>query len=267
MESTFYYKQQINSKITIAPTFKQNITGMDNFDKNQDNIDEITIGSIVVKLDGLSDYEKENLAQMAVSSKQLQEEISKLQFDISHCTGYCDSNYPYDLSSDCMVNFNDKKDGTYEQACKEYDSMLRTVDNLGQELSEIQLKILTTSPITNSNYYKVRKAFEEKMVQEATFSETIEPDSVITDTQETTDKIEDEPLDIRKDISDCFSEETNKVDKNPVRLKENKEKTKQNKFNIGNFIKKAINFISIKIEALIKLIKNCVKSILDIVKL
>ena len=75
MESTFYYKQQINSKITIAPTFKQNITGRDNFDKNQDNIDEITIGSIVVKLDGLSDYEKENLALMAVSSKQLQEEI------------------------------------------------------------------------------------------------------------------------------------------------------------------------------------------------
>ncbi len=345
MESTFYYKQQINSKITIAPTFKQNITSKDNFDKNQDNVDKITIGSIVVKLDGLSAYEKENLAQMAKSSVQLLEEISKLKYDINKSTCYLEYASIDELSLDFTTDFTNKKEGTYEQACEEYKHMLRMVDYLTQELTDIQLRILTNSSITNSNRYRVSKTFDEKMVQDAEFTETTEPKIIGKDIkeeiQETKNETEDKSLTTQKEAHEYTPEELNEIynyfrygivpsffnasedstqddtedqnvttietvaeDKPPVAkefqnsqsnkinqntnkiesqkpenrkeedkidktnsLEENnKQKTKQNKFNIRQLINKVADFISKSLKILINLVKQCIKTIGDIVK-
>ena len=195
-ENMFYFGAETEfprTHATPSKTYKRaDISALSKEFKDYTNT--ITVGSVAVKLDGLSDYEKENLIQMAESSKQLQQEITRLKLDISYCRAYYQTDDISKLSANTEVQSKDKNEGTYEQACKEYEQMLKTADELQAELSEMQLKILSATPTTKSNYYAIRKALEERKVQEGHFSESSETKSadVNIDNEEIVPEIQQE---------------------------------------------------------------------------
>ncbi len=157
-------------KYEISPERQREMEKLDKEFENEMNRKKV--GSIMVSTALLDPSQQAYLSEISKDAQELENEIADLWMSLASAS-IVNSTAAKKSDSEApkyKVRYNSVTNGTFEQACAEYEAMKKTRDDMKREIEDYKLRILSSAPVTSSNYYLVKKASEEPVSGDITIA-------------------------------------------------------------------------------------------------